>query len=346
MKNLAQIYSRRAVIVILFGALFFVTLFGTYFLNKKYYGLMEDGLANNFFAPAQKMQAEGIATAINSQIDNIIDVLKTAAEYSRFQNITSECLPEQKLAVGTIKTALGDVVDHASLVDENGTIICNTNEKLEGLSVANYPNVQEALSSHKTVVSHAMINPLGQRIVSAIVPIFSPQEDYLGFVGAAVDIEHFEKLLIQDSKFTPSSYVVLVDDDGTVLYHPDKSLIMENVFGEKIQKAIGGNSGFNNMLKKIILGKAGYDFYIYNNEAKVGGYAPVKIVNGNRFWSVVVASEAKEYQNFTEQFFIKNQLVDLALIFGAFLLIVIAVYFLGICETQEDKKAKQERYKQ
>ena len=295
MKQFVKAHFYKIVIILTIGVLFSATALGSYYLNKKYHGQMEDGLVNNFFAPAQILRAESIAMVLKDQTEKIWSVLKTAAEYQSLQNMTGACNPEQDAIVNTVRIALADAADYVALINKSGRVVCSTDKELEGKDVSAFPHIQEILETRRPIISRLFMNPVGKRVVAMAVPLFSNKGDFVGVLGTAIDIKNFENKLTEDFKSTPSAYNTLNDDDGTILYHPNPYFVGENVFGEKMQKETGGNIDLNNMWKKMLLGKTGHDFYIFSGKEKVAGYAPVKLLDGNRFWSVAATAEIKEY---------------------------------------------------
>lgn len=342
MKQFTKVNFQKIAIIVVIGGLFLAVLGGVYFLNKKYYGQMEDSLVNDFFAPAQKLQAEQIAKALEDQVGEIKNVLKTAAGYRNLQEISLVCRPNQESAVNGVKIALADIVDHVSLIDKSGKIICSTDKAVEGKDISVFAHIQEILETHRPIISRLFMNPVGKRMVAMAVPLFSQKGDFVGILGAAIDIKTLESQLTKDFKFTPSAYNTLLDDDGTVLYHPNPDFVGENIFGEKIQKATGGNPELNNMLKKMMLGKTGYDFYIFENENKVAGYAPVELLNGDRFWSVDSTAKIKEYSHITEPFVVKSLIANLLTIIFGFSLAFIVIYLINSIK-RDSRAGERER---
>lgn len=325
-KNIFEkIDFRNIAICAVLAAAFGGLAFASYSIQKKYYSEMEDNLINNYFAPAQKMQAQHFAAKLQNEAKNIFDILKVSAGYKTLQDISDLCRPEQKLIIEQIAISLGEEVSHVVVVDYKGKIVCATISEIEGRDVSALSHIQEQLATKKSVASRLFVNPLREKSISFTVPIFSEKGEYRGALGAALKQEYLKRILSSDFSLVPGSYNALIDDDGAILYHPNESFIGENVFGEKIQTAINKNADTNNLFKNMMTAKSGHARYFYQ-EGKIAGYAPINLQNGDRFWSVASTANLKDYMIFTEPFFIKGLIINLLFIVSAFVLIVLAVY--------------------
>lgn len=330
-----KINFTRIIILLVIGVVFLSLMMGVYFAQKKYFDEMKDELLNSFFAPSLELEAQTIANKLETRIYNITAILKAAAEYRNLQEISSSCWPDQLATIDGLLVALKDKVDHTILIDKQGIASCSSLKAMEGKNISNYPHIQEALVSHKTVIGRAIVNPLGVRLIPIVVPIFSAQGEFAGLVGGAIAIESLEKEFISNYSFTPSAYNVLIDDDGTILYHPNQDFVMKNIFGEEIQQAIGRDQDLNNLFKKALKGESGYGFYVFGGDAKTAGFSPAKIIDGQRFLAVFSTAKNKEYWLVVDQFLAKIQLLDLAVVFGGILLIFLAVYWLQCLRERE-----------
>ncbi|MBI4993685.1 cache domain-containing protein [Candidatus Wolfebacteria bacterium] len=311
--------------------------FGYYF-QKKYFDEMKDELLNNFFAPSLELEAQIIANKLEARINNIIAILKTAAKYQNLQDISSVCRPDQSTTIDGLAVALKDEVDITVLIDKKGIVICASLEAMKGKNISSYPHIQEALASHKAVIGRAVVNPLGIKLIPIVVPIFSANGEFAGLVGGAIMIENLEKEFAPNNSLTPSAYSVLMDDDGTTLYHHNQNYIMKNVFGEEIQQVIGRDQNINNLWKRALQGESGYEFYTFKGDDKVAGFAPAKIIDGQRFLTIISTAKTKEYWLAADQVLMKIQLLNLVVMFGGILLACLVSYQLQCLRERERVK--------
>lgn len=291
---------------------------------------MEYNLINHYFAPSQKMHAQYLSAQLEYKVENIFNILKTAAEDFRMQNTSDLCKLEQRLKIEQITVSLKDGISHIALINNKGIVVCATVGEIEGVNISSLSHIQEQQASKKPIISRLIVNPLGEKSISFTIPVFSESGEYLGILEAALKQDYLKQFLSSDSSFSPGGYNTLSDDNDAILYHPNESFIGESFFGEKMQEAIDQDQELNNMYKKMMLGKTGYDFYVFDGIDKVAGYAPVHLQNSYRFWAIASTANLKDYSIFIESFFIKGLIVNLILIAGVFILILLAMYFFNI----------------
>ncbi|KKQ38643.1 MAG: Methyl-accepting chemotaxis protein, partial [Candidatus Moranbacteria bacterium GW2011_GWF2_37_7] len=293
----------RIIIYSVFGAILLSLAATGYFLRAKYYEQMMDSILNNFHAPSLKTETQNLARQLEDKIKEAMNIAKIAVNNPAFQNIGTDCSKEQSEAVERIKIAIGDIADHSALINKEGIVVCSPFlEEMIGKNIGSTPYIQEGLLSKNSILSRIFTNVSGDKTILIITPVISQKGEIIGLLNSAIRVDALEKILTNNFKFTPSEYTTLIDDDGTVIYHPVYSFVMKNVFGDEIQEAIEYNKGTNNMFKKMLLAETGYDFYFFQ-EDKIAGYAPVRLTDGNRFWSVASTAKVKEYKYVADPFF-------------------------------------------
>jgi hypothetical protein len=301
---------------------------GGYWITKQYYSQMQDRLLNDFFAPAQKIEAQYIASQLEDQMNGIINILTTTASFPELAKIAGTCTTEQKATIEQALVALKENVDHVALIDKNGTVVCAPNlPAMLGVSIAGFPHIKEVIATHRTVISRAVVNPLGIKLISVNVPVFSKTGEFVGILGGAIRLDSFNKQLGAIPAVTPSAYNTLNDDDGTILAHPRAEFEMQNVFGETMQKATGADPDLNNAWRRMLAGETGYSFYIFGGDKKIVGYAPARLMDGRRLFAVSVTAKMAEYGYASEAYLMKSLLANLALLFVAALLMLLIFSF-------------------
>jgi hypothetical protein len=299
-----------------------------YLITKQYYGQMEDRLLNDFFAPAQKIEAQYIASQLENQLNGIVSILTTTASFPELAKISGSCTTEQKATIEQALVALKENVDHVALIDKNGTVVCAPNlPAMLGVSVAGFPHIKEVIATHRTVISRAIVNPLGIKLISVNVPVFSKTGEFVGILGGAIRLDSFSKQLGAISAATPSAYNTLNDDDGTILAHPRAEFEMQNVFGETIQKATGADPDLNNAWHRMLAGETGYSFYAFAGDKKIVGYAPARLMDGRRLFAVSVTAKMVEYSYTSEMYLVKSSFAIFFILFTATFLILMIFYF-------------------
>lgn len=346
MKNIFEkinFYKVVACLTVVVGSI--LIAYGAYFSSNKFYREAEIKYNfENYFGPTLKMQARMIANQIEDQMGKIASVLKTAVEYRRFQNISSSCSAENEEALKTVELALGDVADFVALINKNGIMVCISEglAGMKGKDISSQPQVQQAIATKKMVVSRMFVNPMGIKIVVLEAPIFSDEGNFVGLLGAAIRAENIEKIFADTPFLLPSSYVAIFDDNGAIIYHPNSDFVLEDVFGEKIQTAINQNTDTNNLFKNMLAAKSGYMRYLYQRE-KAAGYAPVKIIDNQRFWAVAVTVVTDELEQATGLLYLKNQAINFAIIFiGVLAVLWLAIYLWSFSRERERGGGRRE----
>ncbi|WP_081976196.1 methyl-accepting chemotaxis protein [Ureibacillus manganicus] len=113
----------------------------------------------------------------------------------------------------------------------------------------------------------------GKIILSAMKPI-KEGENTVGIVAIDIFLDKLPQLM-QSNKLDESGYSFLLSNDGTILYHPNSELILE----QKLQ-SLSGDIG--NLGRKMVEGEKGLELTNVNDRLEYIGYSPVPTTN----WSV------------------------------------------------------------
>jgi PAS domain S-box-containing protein len=186
-------------------------------------------------------------------------------------------------ALARAAKGMGGMVSGLKRADKNGKIICASDPALVGLNV-DYPGAEKAMATQKPVIGRAMVDPRGVKLVAINVPVFRDGE-FAGTLGGSIHLDEINAKYLQQPGIRKGSYAFMVDDNGTILYHPEERFLMQNLFGEVVQKATGGDERLNELFHNLLAGKTGYSFYFYGEEM-IAGYAPIELGEGRK-WAVV-----------------------------------------------------------
>ncbi|MCM1988656.1 methyl-accepting chemotaxis protein [Oceanirhabdus seepicola] len=149
---------------------------------------------------------------------------------------------------------------------------------------------------------------IDKNVLTIAKPIFSNGKP-LGAIAVDITIDDLSNIMDQ-YKLGDSGYSVLIDNKGTIIYHPESSKILNDNMTE-----MDGELG--EIGKKMVKGENGTDDYKYNNVGKFFSYAPVT-VNG---WSVGTNITKKEVLKGLVQL---NFIMFIAFASGLVLLLLIA----------------------
>ncbi len=127
------------------------------------------------------------------------------------------------------------------LASWDSTVLAHPNKSMVGVKLREGESLKELqdamLSSDGFYNTGTMVSPAsGDIIMSFYVPIFDSHDNPIGYVGAGTYIDHFAAKYSDVSGLGLSSaYVYFVDDEGTMLYHPESSKIGNPVENEAVK---------------------------------------------------------------------------------------------------------------
>ena len=151
----------------------------------------------------------------------------------------------------------------------------------------------------------------GKMILSAMKPI-KEGENTVGIVAIDIFLDELPQLM-QSYKMGENGYSFLLSNDGTILYHPNSELILE----QKLQSLSGeiGNVG-----QKMVEGEKGLRLTQVNDRLEYIGYSPVSTTN----WSVGTSITQEEALSSLNTFTFM-----MSLYFGiACFILIVLVFFL------------------
>lgn len=175
-----------------------------------------------------------------------------------------------------------------SRMDENGIIrFAYPQRHIRDVSVREQPHVQYTLRTKKETVSNPIRAVQGFDAVIFHMPVFTRDSVYKGSVAALVPTNFFPKLIVEKIKLTKDSYVWMLADDGTILFHP----LLE--VGKKAWDVISkDDAGLREVIERQLQGEEGTGIYRFGGVKKIVGFAPVKLPG--RMWVVAVAAPYDE----------------------------------------------------
>jgi PAS domain S-box-containing protein len=90
---------------------------------------------------------------------------------------------------------------------------------------------QRALTTHKPLVSQGRISPTtSQAVATAVMPLWSEEEEFLGLIGANVKLESLSNALTNIISEYPSQgglQVIILDSSNQIIAHPDQGFLLQ-----------------------------------------------------------------------------------------------------------------------
>lgn len=123
---------------------------------------------------------------------------------------------------------------------------------------------EDALHVTVPMISKPYAAVTGRLVITLTYPIFNEAEDYLGYISGAIYLQeqNIFSALMETHFLQDDSYVFVVDEKGTIIYHQDRDRINEDVSSNAVvQEVLAQNSGATQVINsKNITMLAGYSF--------------------------------------------------------------------------------------
>lgn len=154
------------------------------------------------------------------------------------------------------KTELTSILDQLLVSSKNFNSLSVIGN--DGVAIATSPNVgiagnkiesegvRQALLKKENFISRPYQAITGRLLILVSTPLFNEYDRYLGMLNGTIYLQedNFIQNILSEHYSQDGSYVYVVDKEGTLLYHPDKNRIGENVKNNLVvQQLIEGKSG-------------------------------------------------------------------------------------------------------
>ena len=194
----------------------------------------------------------------------------------------------------------GDDYESIALCGSDGIVYADATNTARGVNIANREYFKTAMQGKLNIGTVVKSRLTGNPILPICSPILSNTGEVVGALSSFLRPDFFDH--ISNTKIGLTGYGFLVDQNGILIAHPNKDLILKTNMKTLV--------GMEEITRKALGHEAGAETYFYANEEKIGGYAPVELTG----WTVIVSGTAKE--QFAPVYALRNSLV----IFGACLL--------------------------
>lgn len=213
-------------------------------------------------------------------------------------------------------TNIGDNYEGVFVSDAAGTLYAGTTpdgktDVYKGLKIAERPYFLKAKNSGEVVIGEPVISKVSnQPVVVVAVPLKGQNGSFQGILGLTARIDVLIETLSK-TKVGKTGYAYMVNQQGVVISHPNKDLILK--------LDLNKTPGLENLGKAMASGAAGVVDYVFKGDKKISGYAPVGI-NG---WMVGATQPASE---FLEP--VRRQVTGMVTIGAVALLMTLGVFYL------------------
>ena len=204
------------------------------------------------------------------------------------------------------------------VVSSDMKIISNSDSRLNGTDVSGRDYIRQTISSGEPVVSDVQASQSpGDLVVVFTCPV-KDNGKTIGLVATAVYVNNFARFL-KDTKLPglSTSYSYLIDENGTMLYNPDKNKIGKPIDNATVKQLVAkGQAG-----EKFKATNLEYDF---NGVKKIDAYDGVHI--GSRQWIAVTTVDKNEVTAAAR--YLLMTFIVIAII-SAVIIMIIGVIFVG-----------------
>jgi len=271
------------------------------------------------------MQSDAIADQVNSMFDEkgtIVRQIATNQEILKYLNTTGS---REEATTNPHYDGVMKSIDEIAKTDDSIAMVWVASNKSNFLIGSDnvlsdpsfditsrpwYESVLEEEDIHFT--EPYMDEVFGEMILSAMKPI-KVNGNTVGIVAIDLFLDELPQLM-QSYTMGENGYSFLTSNDGTILYHPNSELILN----QKLQSL---SDGLGDIGKKMVEGEKGLELTQVNDRQEYIGYSPVSATG----WSVGTALPEKEalssLNTFTMMMFIYFSISCLILIVLVFFLL-------------------------
>ncbi|MCZ8532434.1 sensor domain-containing diguanylate cyclase [Psychrobacillus psychrodurans] len=232
MKTL-RFWTLSLICFIMFGIIV-STFSSSYFVTKKI--LVENSLEQNrVYSMKLAHMTDEVFSYMQSNLEaRKSDVIKHLNDPKTVTNIL------QQLNIS------GENFNSLSVINDQGIAIATTpNIGIVGSKISSF-GVKEAFARKEAFISKPYYAQTGRLLILITTPLFGDSGEYLGMLNGTVYLEedNFIRDILAEHYSQDGSYVYVVDRDGTLIYHPNKTRIGESVESNLVvQKLLEEKSG-------------------------------------------------------------------------------------------------------
>lgn len=172
--------------------------------------------------------------------------------------------PQALLEILNANLSLAQRFDQIALTDPNGTIVVATGDITESL-LSNQPWIEQARRLRRPVLSPVFLDSSGRQMLCVAIPVYDNSGAFRGCAVGIWDLAS-DRLgrPIASVRVGEAGIAYLVDSDGTILYHPDGTLI-------------GTNAAQDPAFSAFKQRQAGSQTISIDGALRVIGYAPIPL---------------------------------------------------------------------
>lgn len=258
--------------------------------------------------------SRNIANDALSKFEDIERVLLVTASGNVMASQNTSAIGDH---LDSVQESLSRYITHVAWISSNGTLLHVTDESLRNrigtdLSDRRFYEIVFVTNAPYTTQSLMGIDNMTSFVIA--VPVSRSQSDssFNGVIAAYSHINFIASAILAQTQLAEGEQVAIVANDGTVLAHPDGSLVGRNVQDSEFTTSF--SSGTRDIAVKsfelMLQGRSGvFDYRGASGQEFTMAYEPV-IIDGRYAWSVALIAPSSqlttpfvsifgEQQNFT-----------------------------------------------
>ena len=238
--------------------------------------------------------AENVATIMQNMVTSLTSQLEIMAKIPAIRDADpANCNSALEQYYNSFTPRIYNLVR----ANKDGVYVCAALKELVGQDGTQFPHIVEILKTQKPVISRRFQSLTGNHewLVAIHVPVFAADGKFVGSLGGAIKLADIYENYLKNNVFAQRGYVIMIDDNGDYLYHPNPEIAAHNVHDEYMTKVLAESKQLQDLVRDYLAGKTGITKYVYLKEWKLAAYAHAQITQ-DRFWPVVITVPVPEIQ--------------------------------------------------
>jgi diguanylate cyclase (GGDEF)-like protein len=262
------------------------------------------------------VETQKTAVSFLSIQDELIDSVKWSNETGEPASVTVSTLLQSR------SQSLKDC-ESISLYNADHTVIASSDSSLIGTNASSSLTLNFMSATKTDALAVDGIKPFthsGKTVYSIEIgsPIVdSSSGDVLGYVVSTIGSSYFEDFL-KTISFGKTGFSILLDNDGTVIYHPKSDYIGKTIESDKLTQLV-------TYYNKGKIAQSGSFKYYYENADQIYGYCILPGLN----WVLLVKQDTSEFSSITT--FLLSMLLIICALILIFVIIFANIFAKKIC---------------
>lgn len=177
----------------------------------------------------ERYSSESAQLSVNPEIKHVLTETKQGDDIQKTDKMD------------TVRQNLLNVVEHDSenimaawIADMDSSALTQSDGYTSGLDdgwdITKRSWYSKLTETKETVLTEPYVDPATEQVIlSAVSPVFADDsEEIIGVSGLDISLEHLTDVM-KNYKIGKGGYVLLLSSEGTVIYHPDKSVLQKNI---------------------------------------------------------------------------------------------------------------------